>query len=130
MFHNYNFIFVESLFVMLSSLWFICLALGVLVIVGFWRLFAKAGEPGWACLIPFYSQYVLYKMAFGNGWLFLLLLVPIVNIVLALMLPFKLAKAFGHDIGYGFGLLFLSAIFINIMAFDKHEYIGPATMKC
>ena len=118
--------FYNSLFLTLSRIWLLSLGLLVLVIVAYWKLFEKAGEPGWAILVPFYNLYVLYKIAFGYGWVFLLLFIPIVNIVFALMLPFKLAKAFGHDIGYGFGLLFLGTIFIIIMAFDKHYYVGPA----
>lgn len=107
-----------------AVVWVICIALCVLMLVAYWKLFQKAGEPGWACLVPFYSNYVLFKIAFGNGWLFLLSLVPIVNVVVALMLPFKLAKAFGKDVGWGFGLLFLSAIFYLLLGFGSAEYVG------
>lgn len=116
---------LSGIIALFSSVWILCFAIGIFFIVARWRLFKKAGEPGLACIIPFYCHYVFYKIAFGNGWLFLLLLVPFVNIFLALALPFKLAKAFGHEVGYGVGLLFLSNIFIAIMAFDKNEYIGP-----
>ena len=94
------------------------------MIVANWKLFTKAGEPGWAAIIPFYSNYVLFKIAFGNGWLFLLCLVPIVNIVINIMLFFKLSKAFGHGVGFGLGLLFLSPIFLLILAFGSSEYVG------
>lgn len=102
----------------------ICLAFLVLSIVALWRIFAKAGEPGWASIVPFYNAYVLYKIAFGNGWYFLTLVIPIVNLVFGIMLYFKLAKAFGHGAGFGFGLLFLNPIFILILAFDSSEYVG------
>ncbi|MCI8508790.1 MAG: hypothetical protein HFJ06_09550 [Lachnospiraceae bacterium] len=102
----------------------ICLALLVLSIVAFWRIFTKAGEPGWASIVPFYNIYVLYKIAFGNGWYFLTLLIPLANAVFGIMLYFKLAKAFGHGPGFGFGLLFLNPIFILILAFDSSEYVG------
>ncbi len=89
-----------------------------------WKIFVKAGEPGWAAIIPFYNYYILFKITFGNGWLFLLLLVPIVGFIFAIILYFKLAKAFGKGTGFGFGLLFLSIIFMSILAFDSSEYQG------
>lgn len=101
------------------------LALAVFVLVAMWKLFAKAGKPGWACLVPFYNTYCLFDIAFGNGWLFLLTFVPCVNFVFLIMLYFKLAKAFGQGVGFGFGLLFLSPIFFAILAFGKSEYVGP-----
>lgn len=113
---------VLALFSGVSSI--ICLACLVLSIVALWRIFTKAGEPGWASIVPFYNTYMLYKIAFGNGWYFLTLVVPIVNLVFGIMLYFKLAKAFGHGTGFGFGLLFLNPIFILILAFDSSEYVG------
>ena len=104
--------------------WLLAIALCVLMLVAHWKLFAKAGEPGWACLVPFYGSYVLFKIAFGNGWLFLLSLVPFVNVVIALALPFKLAKAYGKDIGWGFGLLFLGEIFYPLLGFGDAVYVG------
>ncbi len=101
------------------------LILCVVVYVAMWKMFVKAGKPGWACLVPFYNIYCLFDMAFGNGWLFLLIFVPCVNFVIAIMLYFKLASAFGQGVGFGFGLLFLFPIFTLILGFGKAEYIGP-----
>lgn len=101
------------------------LALSVVIIVAMWKMFVKAGKPGWACLVPFYNNYCLFDIAFGDGWLFLLTLVPCVNFVFLIMLYFKLAKAFGQGTGFGFGLLFLNPIFMLILGFGKSEYIGP-----
>lgn len=102
----------------------VLLVISILVLVSQWKLFSKAGEPGWASIVPIYNLYVLFKIAFGSGWLFLLTLVPFVNIVIVIMLYFKLAKAFGKGIGFGFGLLFLSPIFFPILAFGSSRYIG------
>lgn len=105
--------------------WLFMMALCVFMIVAMWKVFVKAGKPGWACIVPFYSQYCMFDMAFGNGWLFLLSFVPCVNFVIAVMLYFKLAKAFGQGVGFGFGLLFLSPIFLAILGFGNAEYVGP-----
>lgn len=115
---------LDGMAAMLGGMWLFCLAVCAFMLVVYWKLFKKAGEPGWASLVPFYCNYVLYKIAFGNGWLFLLALVPIVNVVMAILLPFKLAKAFGKDIGWGFGLLFLSVVFYPLLAFGNTTYVG------
>lgn len=103
----------------------ISLAICVLTIVAMWKIFSKAGQAGWKSIIPIYNVYTLCKIADGNGWKFLLLLIPIVNIVYAIMLVFRLAKSFGKGVGFGFGLLFLSTIFTLILAFGSASYVGP-----
>lgn len=102
----------------------VVLALSILLIVANWKIYSKAGEPGWASIVPFYCNYVLFKITMGNGWLFLLMLVPVVNIVVSIMVIFKLASVFGKGIGFGFGLLFLSPIFLLILGFGSAEYQG------
>ena len=101
------------------------LAISVFMFVAMWKMFTKAGKLGWGCLVPFYNNYCLFEIAFGNGWLFLLTFVPCVNFVFLIMLYFKLAKAFGQGVGFGFGLLFLNPIFVAILGFGNAEYIGP-----
>lgn len=56
--------------------WVIGLGVAVLMIVALWKIFEKAGEPGWASLVPFYNTYELFKISWGNGWYFLLSIVP------------------------------------------------------
>ena len=102
----------------------IALIFGILTIVGCWKTFTKAGEAGWAAIIPFYNQYILSKITFGNGWLFLLLLIPFVNAIFMIVMMYKLSKAFGHGIGYCIGLIFLPLVFLLIIAFGKSEYQG------
>ena len=100
-----------------------------LIVVANWKIFTKAGKPGWASIIPFYNLYVLFEIAGMNGWLFLLLCLPIVNIVMIIMLCINLAKAFGKGTGFIIGLIFLTNIFTLILAFGSAQYQGtqPAT---
>ena len=98
---------------------------GVLVLAAQWKIFSKAGEAGWKCLIPFYNAYISVKIADGNGWKFLLYLIPIVNIVFAIMVTFRLAKAFGKGGGFAVGLLLLPEIFYLILGFGADAYVGP-----
>ena len=102
-----------------------CLVLIVVTLVGMWKVFTKAGKPGWAAIVPFYNLYCLYDMAFGNGIMFLLILVPCVGFIVQIICCFKLAKAFNKGAGFGFGLLFFNFIFMMILGFGDAEYIGP-----
>ena len=102
----------------------ISLVMSVVGIIALWKIFQKAGEPGWAAVIPFYNAYVLFKITWGNGWKFLLLLIPIANIVIGIITMVKLAKAFGKSNGFAVGLVLLSTIFMLILAFGDSQYLG------
>ncbi len=99
----------------------------VLLIVANWKIFEKAGEAGWKSIIPIYSTYVLVKIVEGKGIKFLLLLVPIVNIVYYILLSLRMAKAFGKSTGFGIGLIFIPNLFTLILGFDSSQYVGPVT---
>ena len=94
----------------------------VLFIAGMWKTFQKAGEPGWAAIVPIYNLIVLLEIAGKPVWWFLLMLIPFVNIVILAMVCIALAKNFGKGAGFGLGLLFLSPIFYPILAFGDARY--------
>ena len=103
---------------------FFSLAFTVVILVGMWKVYVKAGKPGWACIVPFYNSYCLFDMTFGNGWLFLLTFVPCVNFVMMILVYVKLAKAFGKGGGFAVGLIFLPFIFIPMLGFGDAQYLG------
>lgn len=108
----------------------VSLCLSVVVIVGEWKMYEKAGQAGWKCLIPFYNIYVEFDFVYGNGWRWLLLLIPFANIYFAIKLCFDMAKVFGQSTAFGFGLLFLEPIFILIIGFSKDiQYEGSLDGK-
>ena len=102
----------------------ISLALCVFVLVCMWVVFRKAGKPGWAAIVPFYNLYVLFDITWGSGMRFLLLLIPIYNIILSIQTQVRLARAFGKSGGFAAGLVFLPYIFIPLLAFGKETYQG------
>ena len=111
----------------------IAIAAGILQIVAMWKLFNKAGKPGWASIVPVYNIIVLFEII-GYKWyyifLFLLGWIPIVGqlalVVFSIHYNVKLSKAFGKDIGYGIGLAFLPVVCVPIFAFSKNiNYVGP-----
>lgn len=97
----------------------------VLVVAGFWRVFTKAGEPGWAAIVPIFNLYVLLKVAGRPWWFLLLYFIPVVNIITTAIVSIDVAKAFGKGTGFGIGLWLLSFIFYPILGFGSAEYIGP-----
>lgn len=102
----------------------LCLALVVLVIAGLWQTFTKAGQPGWACIIPIYNVYILTKIAGRPWWWLLLFLIPIVSLVIAIILAIDVAKSFGKSTGFGIGLALLGPIFYCILGFGDATYKG------
>ena len=104
----------------------IYLAVVILEIASFWRVFTKAGQPGWAAIIPIYNYYVLLKVVGRQWWWLLLLLIPFVNIVIVIVIFNDLSKSFGKSGGFTVGLVLLPFIFFPILAFGSAQYQGPA----
>ena len=90
-------------------------------IVG-WKIFAKAGKPGWAVIVPIYNLVVYLEITKRPLWWIILCLIPLVNIVVSIIMVFDLARKFGKGIGFGFGLLFLGFIFAPVLAFGSAKY--------
>jgi hypothetical protein len=100
------------------------LAVFFLVLAGFWKTFEKAGKPGWACLIPIYNVFVLLNIARRPAWWFVLLLIPFVNIIVALMIAIDVARNFGKGTGFGLGLFLFGFVFYPILGFSDARYSG------
>lgn len=107
-----------------SGLTIIYLAVLILLIASLWRLFDKAGQPGWASIIPIYNVYVLIKVAGRPGWWLILMFIPIVNIVIDIIVTVDVAKNFGKSGVYALGLIFLPFIFYPMLAFGEARYMG------
>lgn len=86
----------------------------------------KAGQPGWACIIPIYNVYIMCKIAGRPGWWVLLMFIPVVNLVIAIILLIDISKSFGMGVGFGLGLVFLGIIFWPILGFGSATYQGAA----
>ena len=104
----------------------IMLAFLIFFIASFWKIFSKAGEPGWACLIPIYNTIVLLKIVGRPWWWLLLMLIPIVGLIIVIIVYIDLAKSFGKGGGFAAGLILLGFIFFPILGFGDATYNGPA----
>src|SRR5262245_59744615 len=102
------------------------LLISLLLIVAMWKVFTKAGQPGWASIIPIYNLYIWCKIVGRPGWWILLMLIPFVNFIIAVILCIDLAKSFGKGVGFGIGLILLGVIFLPILGFGSAQYQRPA----
>jgi hypothetical protein len=99
-------------------------AIAILMIAALWKIYAKAGKPGWAAIVPIYNIIVLLEIVKKPTWWIILYLIPIVNIIVLFIIYIELAKAFGQGAGFGIGLIFLSYIFLPLLAFSKnYQYV-------
>ena len=101
------------------------LAFVVFIIASLWKIYEKAGEEGWKCIIPIYNIIVLLKIVGKPWWWLFLMLIPIVNYVFLIWTWNMLSKSFGKDEGFTVGLVLLGFIFLPILAFGDARYIGP-----
>lgn len=105
------------------------LAFALLMLAASWKIFTKAGQPGWATIVPIYNALVMLRICGRPGWWLLLLLIPFVNFVVGIIVCLDLAKSFGKGAGFGLGLLFLGPIFVLILGFGSAKYVGPAARQ-
>lgn len=108
-----------------ATFWIIWCAVMVVYIAAMWRIFTKAGQPGWASIVPIYNAIVMLQIAGKPVWWILLYLIPVVNIVVAIIVLHNISLNFGKGVGFTLGLLFLGFIFIPLLAWGDAEYRGP-----
>ena len=99
----------------------------IIIIAAMWKVYAKAGKPGWAAIIPFYNIWVLLEIIGRPGWWIILFFVPFVNFIIAILVSIDLAKSFGKSAAYGIVLLFFfNVIGYLMLGFGDAKYVGPA----
>ena len=102
----------------------IYLAIIVLMVASIWTIFAKAGKPGWASIIPIYNLIVLLEVVGKPWWWLFLMFIPIVNIIILIIVYHNLSLSFGKGGGFTVGIILLGIVFIPILAFSDATYVG------
>lgn len=117
---------------MMMTIITVSLIVYIIQVIAMWKIFTKAGEAGWKCLIPIYNLVIMFKISGLSPWLILLFLLgaipvlgAIIIIALGAVLSYKLAKSFGKSGGFAVGLYFLAPIFYLILGFGSAQYVGP-----
>lgn len=124
-----------GIFIILAIIYVLSMiALLVFEVIATWKMFEKAGKPGWASIVPVYNVVVLLDII-GYKWyyifLFLLGGIPFIGhvalILFSISLSIKLAKSYNQSAGFGIGLLLISMVFVPIIAFSKDiKYVGKS----
>jgi hypothetical protein len=105
--------------ILMIILW---LAIIVFIIISYWKVYTKAGQPGWAIFVPIYNFLVMLKIVNKPWWWIFLMLIPIANIVFMIIILHRVSLSFGKGAGFTVGLLFLGIIFWPILAFGDATY--------
>lgn len=106
--------------------WVCWLAFMVLMIAAVWKVFEKAGKPGWAAIIPIYNIIVILEISGKPLWWILLYLIPLVNIVVGLMVLSAFVRKYGKGTGFLLGMIFLPFIFWPVLGFGDATYNAAA----
>ena len=96
----------------------------LVVVAAMWKVFTKAGKPGWAAIIPIYNGVVLLDIAGKPVWWIILFFIPIVNFIFLILTYVGLAERFGKGGGFAVGLILLGIIFFPILGFGSAQYRG------
>lgn len=104
----------------------IYLAIIIVTIIGCWKAYTKAGQPGWSCIIPIYNSIVWLQICGRPIWWIILLLIPLVNIIILLIICIDFAKSFGKGAGYGIGIFLIPFVFLPMIGFGSASYQGPS----
>lgn len=102
------------------------LAILVLVVAGIWKLFEKAGKPGWAAIIPIYNIVIWCEIVGKPAWWVIFCFIPLANLIVLIILINLLSKSFGKGVGYTIGLIIFPFIFYPVLGFGSATYQGPA----
>lgn len=107
----------------------IVIALVIFMMAAFWKIFEKAGHPGWAAIVPVYNMYIMLQIVGKPGWWLILFFIPFVNYVFIIWTYNLLSKSFGKDEGFTVGLILLGFVFFPILGFGAAQYLGPQSKE-
>jgi hypothetical protein len=106
-----------------------CLIIWAIVVIGSWKVYTKAGKPGWASIIPIYNIIVLLEIIGKPIWWIIMLLIPCANIIFGIWMINLLSKSFGKSEGFTIGLIVFPFIFYPILGFGSATYLGPSAKE-
>ena len=118
-----------GIFAIFSALLIPILIVAAIMIVAHWKIYEKAGKPGWAAIIPIYNLIILLEIVGKPLWWIILFFIPCVNIVFLVWVTNLLSKSFGQSGGFTVGLLLLGVVFYPILGFGNYKYLGPSAKE-
>jgi hypothetical protein len=126
---HYNSSSAAAMAALFSMLLVPMLVISVVMLISHWKIFEKAGKPGWAAIIPIYNIIVLLEIIGKPVWWIFLIIFPCTSLIFAIWAINLLSKSFGQGEGFTIGLLLLGVIFYPILAFGNYQYLGPSAKE-
>lgn len=120
---------VAALFAFISIMIIPVLIITVIMVIAHWKIFEKAGKPGWAAIIPIYNIIVLLEIIGKPIWWVFLILFPCTSFIFAIWATNLLSKSFGQSEGFTVGLILLGVVFYPVLAFGNYQYLGPSAQE-
>ena len=99
----------------------------IFMLASMWKIFVKAGQPGWGCIIPIYNTYLMLVIAGKPVWWLILYFIPVVNFVVSIIVFAEIAQRFGKNPVFVAGMIFLPFIFFPILGFGSAKYSAPSS---
>lgn len=122
--------FLSTFMAAMAGMWIVMLIVAIVTIIGMWKVFEKAGKPGWRSIIPFLNMYDLMEIAGYNGWYFLIAFIPLVGpLVAAIMSAMGVSKKFGQGTLFTVLLVLISPIMYCVLGFGNYAYEGAGAKK-
>lgn len=123
--------FAAGLAAFFGAILLVSVVIGIVTLIGMWKAFDKAGQPGWAVLVPIYNIIVLLRVA-GLPWYWVfapfVVIIPILGwiayIVWIVWVHHRISTRFGQGVGFTIGLTLLGPIFWLILGFGSSKYVG------
>lgn len=97
-----------------------------IIFISLWKIFEKAGKPGWKGIIPIYNLIVLLEIVGKPWWWIFLMAIPTLGFIWTIWTWNLLSKSFGKSEGFTVGIILLGIVFLPVLAFGNSKYIGPA----
>lgn len=121
-----------------TLIWLLFLAIYIIAVIGLWKMYTKAGKPGWAAIIPLYNWWVWIKIIGRPTWWFwamiaalLLSWIPLIGWLLTVLVAIlwllgclDMARCFGKGVGHGLLLWLFPFILAPILGFGSARYVG------
>jgi signal peptidase I len=106
----------------------ICAPFFIAVYAGLWKLFQKAGEPGWKAIIPFYSSFIMLKLSGRPGWWLIWVFIPAATWIISAGIVVDFIKNYGKfSIRHRAAAILLPFIYLPKWGFEsKTIYLGPS----
>lgn len=100
------------------------LLIAAVIIVSYWKIYTKAGKPGWAAIVPIYNIIILLEIVKKPVWWVILFFIPCANIVAMVLVALEFVKVFGKPSWHAALMILVGIVYLPYIAFSDAKYVG------